>query len=100
MEEPRTHYQVSFTARQALSLFLGLLAALALAYFFGLMTGLSGIEPPEAATVPTPAVEETPAAVAGGAEMFPIPVTAVPAAAGSAPPSTVQVFEDGEGEAG
>ena len=29
MEAPRTHYQVSFTAKQALSLFVGLLAALA-----------------------------------------------------------------------
>ena len=42
MSDPRTHYQVSFTAKQAMSLFVGLLFALGLAYFFGLMTGLSG----------------------------------------------------------
>jgi DedD protein len=100
VEGPRTHYQVSFTSRQALSLFVGLLAALAVAYFFGLMTGLSGGEAPQAATVPAPVAEETPAVLAAGEdrEAFPIPVTAVPAAPGSAPPSTVQVFEDGEGE--
>jgi cell division septation protein DedD len=100
VEGPRTHYQVSFTAKQALSLFIGLLAALAVAYFFGLMTGLSGNEAPQAAAVPTPVAEETPAVLAGAGdrEMFPIPVTAAPVASGSAPPSTVQVFEDGEGE--
>ncbi|MDQ2970328.1 MAG: hypothetical protein M3R34_04230, partial [Acidobacteriota bacterium] len=42
MDEPRTHYQLSFTARQALLLFVGLLGALAVAYAFGLMTGLAG----------------------------------------------------------
>ena len=109
MEGPRTHYQVSFTSKQALSLFVGLLAALALAYFFGLMTGLSGnnAAEPVAAASPTPAPEEAPAAAVGTGERgaFPIPVTAaVPpaAAAASAPvpaPSRVQVFEDGEGGA-
>lgn len=111
MEGPRTHYQVSFTSKQALSLFVGLLAALALAYFFGLMTGLSGnnAAEPVAAASPTPAPEEAPAAAGGTGERgaFPIPVTAAvpPAeAAASAPapapaPSRVQVFEDGEGGA-
>jgi cell division septation protein DedD len=42
VDEPRTHYQLSFTARQALLLFVGLLGALAVAYVFGLMTGLAG----------------------------------------------------------
>ena len=102
MEAPRTHYQVSFTAKQALSLFVGLLAALALAYFFGLMTGLSGNATPEtvAAASPTPAAEEAPAAAARTAERgaFPIPVTAA-APPSSGAPSTVQVFEDGEGTA-
>ncbi len=42
MDEPRTHYQLSFTVRQGLLLFVGLLGALAVAYFFGLLTGLSG----------------------------------------------------------
>ena len=98
MEGPRTHYQVSFTARQALSLFVGLLAALAVAYFFGLMTGLSGSEPQEAGGAP--ASEEAPAASAGSGDRaaFPIPVTAAPAAP-AAPASSVQVFEDGEGGA-
>lgn len=60
MDEPRTHYQLSFTARQALLLFVGLLGALAVAYFFGLMTGLAGREAPKGdvavlETTPTPA---------------------------------------------
>lgn len=42
MDQPPTHYQLSFTARQGLLLFVALLFALGLAYFFGLMTGLSG----------------------------------------------------------
>ena len=102
MEAPRTHYQVSFTARQALSLFVGLLAALAVAYFFGLLTGLSGTEPEQAVASP-PASEEAPVAAAGSADhaAFPIPVTAAPAAsvAPAAPGRSVQVFEDGEGGA-
>jgi DedD protein len=104
--EPRTHYQVSFTAKQALSLFVGLLVALALAYFFGLMTGLSGHEPREAAGAPS----ETPAAAgerAGPAApgtgehiVFPAPVTGVAVEKPPAgPPAKVQVFEDGEGGA-
>jgi DedD protein len=101
VEAPRTHYQVSFTAKQALSLFVGLLAALALAYFFGLMTGLSGNEPQEAGAAPveTPAADEAPAPAARAQErvVFPAPVTAV--AAAPSPPSRVQVFEDGEGGA-
>jgi len=101
VSEPRTHYQVSFTSKQALSLFVGLLAALALAYFFGLLTGLSGSEPQEAGGAP--ASEEVPAAAAGSGDRvaFPIPVTAAPAApvAPAAPASSVQVFEDGEGGA-
>ena len=100
MDAPRTHYQVSFTAKQALSLFVGLLAALALAYFFGLMTGLSGNEGPEAvaSVAPTPPAEQVASAVGTAGERvdFPPPVTAAPGAA--APPSTVHVFEDGEGE--
>ena len=101
MSEPRTHYQVSFTSKQALSLFVGLLVALALAYFFGLMTGLSGREPREAAAPPseTPvAVERVAAAPRTGERVvFPAPVTAAPlerAPAGA--PAKVQVFEDGE----
>lgn len=60
MDEPRTHYQLSFTARQALLLFVGLLGALAVAYVFGLLTGLAGRESPVRA--PAVASAETPAA--------------------------------------
>jgi DedD protein len=104
--EPRTHYQVSFTSKQALSLFVGLLVALALAYFFGLMTGLSGRQPREAAAAPseTPAAAGERAAVAAPetAEhiVFPAPVTAVAVEKPpAAPPAKVQPFEDREGEA-
>ena len=102
MSEPRTHYQVSFTSKQALSLFVGLLAALALAYFFGLMTGLSGRETREAAAPPseTPTAVERVAAAPGTGEhvVFPAPVTAAPIekAPAGAPVAKVQVFEDGE----
>src|SRR5439155_576719 len=52
--------QVSFTARQALVLFVGLLLALGLAYFLGIMTGLVGREGPAAVSVATtPAVSPT-----------------------------------------
>jgi cell division septation protein DedD len=101
VDAPRTHYQVSFTSKQALSLFVGLLAALALAYFFGLMTGLSGNEGPEAVATPapTPPAEQVASAVGTTGERvdFPPPVTAVPGS-GTPVPSTVHVFEDGEGE--
>jgi cell division protein FtsN len=42
MDEPRTHYQVSFTSKQAVALFVVLVIALAGSYFLGLLTGLSG----------------------------------------------------------
>lgn len=107
--EPRTHYQVSFTARQALALFIGLLAILGLSYFFGLMTGLSGNEAPPsgaatetagvaAGETPAPGGEAAPSAEAGDQLSFPAPVTAVASAGGPAPapPAKVHVFEDGE----
>jgi len=40
--EPTTHYQISLTARQAVGAFAGLLVALGLAFFFGLMAGYAG----------------------------------------------------------
>jgi cell division protein FtsN len=43
--EPRTHYQVSFTSRQAVLLFVIVLVSLAGAYFLGLVTGLAGRQP-------------------------------------------------------
>jgi DedD protein len=75
VDEPRTHYQLSFTARQALLLFVGLLGALAVAYVFGLMTGLAGRDgtgapgasrtSPGGALSPTAEALELPRAVRG-----------------------------------
>jgi DedD protein len=108
MSQPPTHYQVSFTARQALSLFIGLLAVLGLSYFLGLMTGLSGREAPEgpgsrkiasnAVEIPPPTPSTEGANPATESLAFPVPVTAARSAGGPAPPPprTVQVFEDGE----
>ena len=58
MPEPQTHYQLSFTARQALTLFVGLLLLLGVAYFLGLMTGLAGREAPKTAAVAPTAIPE------------------------------------------
>jgi cell division septation protein DedD len=55
VDEPRTHYQISLTARQAVGVFVGLLVALVVAYFFGVRTGLAGRENP---------AQKTPAAMA------------------------------------
>lgn len=110
MSEPPTHYQVSFTARQALSLFIGLLAVLGLSYFFGLMTGLSGREAPAEAAGAPPAAENasaesgpppsTPPPVAENMA-FPIPVTGVRSAGGPrpGPATTIHTFEDGDASA-
>jgi cell division septation protein DedD len=113
VSDPPTHYQVSFTSKQALSLFVGLLAVLGLSYFFGLMTGLSGRETAgEPAATETAQNAELPAPIGpsaagtgGGADenlAFPIPVTAARGAGGSRPPAparTIHAFEDGEGGA-
>lgn len=102
--EPRTHYQVSFTPRQALSLFVGLLVALGLAYFFGLRTGLAGRGPDnvaDAGGAGGAAAEEAnaPAAAGGDHLVFPAPVTGVAPQASAVPtaPAVIQPFEDGEG---
>ena len=103
MEQPQSHYQVSFTVRQALLLFVGLLLALALAYFFGLMTGLSG-RPSEVAAgtaEPTPARSGQRGAAAPAASATPA-ATAEPArspearraAAEPTAPAELQLFED------
>jgi DedD protein len=110
MSQPPTHYQISITAKQALALFIGLLAVLGLSYFLGLMTGLAGHEPPPegsaAAGVASNAVEALPPTPAPATETnaresiaFPVPVTAAPSAGGPVPaaPRAVHVFEDGEG---
>ncbi|HVE66386.1 MAG TPA: SPOR domain-containing protein [Thermoanaerobaculia bacterium] len=108
--EPTTHYQVSFTPRQALSIFVGLLFALGLAYFFGLKTGLAGREADEtvtdagAAPLAGPASAE-PAAAAGTTGdhvVFPAPVTGVAPHATPVPtpaPAVIRTFEDGQGAA-
>jgi cell division septation protein DedD len=108
---PRTHYQISLTARQAVGLFVGLLLALGGAYFFGVMTGLSGR--PTAPRTEVAARAETP-----GLDAVPPIETAVPTAAasasagsrtelaagatvatpGPADPSTWQPFDDGSSE--
>lgn len=57
MPEPRTHYQVSFTSRQAVLLFVVVLASLTGAFFLGVVTGLAGRQPAESAVVsPTPPI--------------------------------------------
>jgi DedD protein len=111
--EPRTHYQVSFTSRQAVLLFVVVLAALTGAYFLGVVTGLAGRPPVESLAVPTTAaiptapatterasggpVSSTPPAGAPAAEQE---RTAPPAAAAREPGKTegLQFFEDRSGE--
>jgi DedD protein len=103
LNAPRTHYQVSLTSRQALGLFLGLLAAIGLAYFLGVMTGLAdrgepsrGDEALEAAAAAPEPTETVPVPVRGvepGAAARPsAEPTAAPAAAGE--PETIQAFDD------
>jgi cell division septation protein DedD len=112
--EPRTHYQISLTSRQAVFLFAGLLVALAGAFFLGLMTGLPardarGEAPAEEARAAAPA----PASAAASSDALPPIETAVPTAAvasnalraaatpppaePTAPP-TLQPFDDGASE--
>lgn len=107
--EPRTHYQISFTPRQAMSLFVGLLVALALAYFFGLRTGLAGREAESvadagvAAAPNAAASEEASTTGTSGGEhlVFPAPVTGVAPHVSPVPtaPVVIRPFEDGEGGA-
>jgi cell division septation protein DedD len=116
VEEPRTHYQLSFTTRQGLFLFIGVLAGLGLAFFFGLMTGLGGREPAPATVAaartpaptpgPTPTVEaiEFPKAVRGvapargssrpGTTILPTPPGSSPTSPGPAPSPGIQLFDD------
>ena len=111
MEGPRTHYQISLTARQALGLFAALLVALAVAFFFGLQAGLAGRSPspretetvasltaPQAETPePMPRAETAvPTAVFRGPShtvLAPVPSGPTPASAPTVP-ATLQPFED------
>lgn len=61
MPEPPTHYQLSFTTRQATALFVGLLLALGAAYLLGVLTGLAGRDGGNTAARVTPAA--TPEAI-------------------------------------
>ena len=113
MTEPRTHYQISLTSRQAVGVFAALLVALGVAYFLGLMTGLSRRGAPEPAPAESAAsLAPTPApAQAAASDALPPVETAVPtAAAGVArvaathppaeptSPPTIQPFDDGSSE--
>jgi cell division septation protein DedD len=82
--EPRTHYQVSFTSRQAVLLFVLVLVSLAGAYFLGLLTGLAGRPPAENVAAAEPAPVSTATAVAAAARVPETPDTA--AAPSSAAP--------------
>ena len=98
MDEPRTHYQVSFTSRQGLAVFVALVVAIALAYFLGLMTGLAGSEarqrsgsgPVSASSgpMPTPAPNAEPP--------FPAPVLGVPGRTSAARPTVPPVRQPAE----
>ena len=112
--EPRTHYQVSFTSRQAVLLFVVVLVSLAGAYFLGILTGLAGRQPadgiaaeapptavPSAASPPAPDTApaiSTPAQSKAGAAEF----RATPPALAAREPGTaggLQFFEDHPEEA-
>jgi DedD protein len=68
--ETKSHFQLSFTARQAMLVFVGLWLALGVAFFLGVMTGLSGRRVAAASAEATPAARPeaeatlTPVAVA------------------------------------
>jgi DedD protein len=110
--EPQSHFQLSFTARQALLLFVCLFLALGVAYFLGVMTGLAGrsTESVAATAAPTaPPVSEPTEAPAAVAAVRPTPEgrrTSQPAVAFPKPvlgtePTTpsLQLFEDRGGAA-
>ncbi len=108
MSEPRTHYQISLTARQAVGLFAGLLLAIGLAFFFGLMAGLSGrdrsgperiADGAEAAKVPTAAPDSPPPVETGIPSGDTSAAAAQTPAPGEAtPPATLRTFEDSADE--
>ncbi len=128
MTEPRTHYQLTFTARQAVGGFLGLLLSLGLAFGLGLIAGLRRTPAGAEAAAPAAPTPET-VASSGSADIsgdgMPPVETAVPtaAAAGTAgaplgsrteifgatvltpppsdptPPATLQAFQDGSSDA-
>ncbi len=102
MAEPRTHYQISFTSRQAVLLFVVVLASLTGAYFLGVATGLSGRQPPESGSVPAaPAVTAAPAASevpSGGPAANAAPASTPPAAPERTAPPETAAREPGKAE--
>ena len=107
MDEPRTHYQISLTARQAVGTFAGLMLALGVAFFLGLMAGMSGRNPAVDDVEKHPAVSDAiplaetgvPLPTSSGpsrTELAPAIVTPVPAEPTT--PATLQTFEDGSAD--
>jgi len=106
LPEPRTHYQLSFTSRQAVLFFGIFLAALAGAYFLGIATGIAGRPQTEtaAASRVTPSSEsaalEKPARRAASPTPAPAPAAApetrAPAVAAREPSAAqgIQFFDD------
>ncbi len=113
MPEPPTHYQLSFTVRQAMALFIGLLLALGAAYFLGVLTGLSGrpgaravAQAEGAVPTPLPTAPERVAALAHSPTPIRPPASPIPPfprpVLGREPTGkpAIQFFEDApEGEA-
>jgi DedD protein len=102
--ETRTHYQVSFTSRQAVLLFVVVLVSLAGAYFLGLLTGIAGRPPADgaaaAAEAPAAVTTSAPAAASGtapdaAAPPRPTPVAQTRAAEAPATPSALAAREPG-----
>ena len=124
--EPRTHYQLTFTARQAVGGFLGLLLSLGLGFGIGLIAGLrrspAATEAEGPVPVPTPETVASAGTADAAKDVFPPIETAVPTAAASGPlgsrteifgatvatpappsdptpPATLQTFQDSSSEA-
>jgi len=105
--EPTTHYQISLTARQAVGAFAGLLVALGLAFFFGLMAGYAGRDRPQPAQEPAasdtarsaatseapPPPVETGVALRDGARAE-VAAVSTPNPAEPTAPATLHPFED------
>ncbi|HQR44748.1 MAG TPA: hypothetical protein PK598_01875, partial [Thermoanaerobaculia bacterium] len=85
-ESPGVHYQISVTGRQAGAFFLLLLAALALAFFFGMRTGAASKRGPGAAATLATASD--------------LPVPTQPPAAGAPPQKAAEETKLGFADGG
>ena len=83
-EKPGVHYQISVTGRQAAAFFFALLAALALAFFFGMRTGSAARPGPGAASTLAQAAD--------------LPVPTVPPSAEAPPPKPTEEVKLGFAE--